>query len=317
MFYGDRGDASRKQVRSAAAQHSHRIGPRKPKASKRPRNDTPPSTTRPLKANTIISLGPADIESRAARNKPHSSSRPSSANARAAFAPTPPTPTKLATSSNASTPSHRDEETKRRQAPHLRWKQVRGVRAIQQGQHPQPTSEVPYSNSPVAPTPQSIQAPSTASTGKSLRESSATSSVSPSTRLPQYSWTEYPRYGMSFSGLQTSLQMLAQVAVAEQEASDQTPTPTSAVPSTGSASSPALLVPGFRQYATGSEPKATESHEPTEPALGYHPPESSFGAFLQRAANGQGHLDDPFQRRPSSGSEGHEGEIKREAPPGG
>ncbi|KAK4617506.1 hypothetical protein CLAFUW4_12618 [Fulvia fulva] len=37
LFYGDRDEATRRQVRSAAASHSHRIGPRKAKASKKPK----------------------------------------------------------------------------------------------------------------------------------------------------------------------------------------------------------------------------------------------------------------------------------------
>lgn len=58
LFYGDRGEASRRQVRSAAAQHSHRIGPRKPKSSKKPRSEELLSKKRTLKANPIVPYEP-------------------------------------------------------------------------------------------------------------------------------------------------------------------------------------------------------------------------------------------------------------------
>ena len=74
----------RRTVRSAAAQHSHRIGPRKPKGARIGRLRGGDSSQRPLKANTIIAFGPAEMHSRVSKK---SNRRPSDASSSAASSP--------------------------------------------------------------------------------------------------------------------------------------------------------------------------------------------------------------------------------------
>lgn len=328
LFYGDRGDASRRQVRSAAAQHSHRIGPRKPKTSKRPRSEAPLPRKRPLKANNIIAFTPADIEARTKqRPAAASSSPPISANATAST----PSTSQSTPTSNAVTP-HQETESRRQQRTQLRWKQVQGIEQGQQGPQllQQPASEVPNNPGPSSPSrqpPPSAQAslpprgapplvierlpPASESTGSHSRQSSAASSASPSTRLPQYSWTEYPRYGLSFSGLQSSLQLLAHAAVGEQEVPDQRPDQAPATSAPTPAGQPGVHIPGFRQYA--AEPRMMETRQLPDPGSGSHA-RDSFASFLRSGASGQGYLED---RRRSSRSERQWSEIKREGFPEG
>ncbi|KAF2165893.1 hypothetical protein M409DRAFT_55266 [Zasmidium cellare ATCC 36951] len=239
LFYGDRGEASRRQVRSAAAQHSHRIGPRKPKSSKKTKTDTASTTKkRPLKANNFVSHGPADLEKRAAKGRPSTSANGSFSSSSS----TPPSATAAvatnqgALSSPASTPSHEHNDAKRQHS--FRFKEGRGDERPRMPQ-PSSSSDAPTPSYSTGPAPTQAQAPlppplvieripqAVTSTASHSRQSSGASTVSPSTRLPQYSWTEYPRYGLSHTAFQSSLQTLAQAAV---ESSDQRFSP---VPSRG------------------------------------------------------------------------------------
>ncbi|KAK4494489.1 hypothetical protein PRZ48_014787 [Zasmidium cellare] len=261
LFYGDRDDASRRQVRSAAAQHSHRIGPRKPKSSKKSRTGIGSPKKRPLKAGPFVALGAADL---APKQRPSTGSSTSNSS-------TPPSTARfdlpaaaLTTNGDgspgfASTPLDQVRDDRRQQKPQtFRWKEVHGNdRPPGSDQHrlSRPPSDVPvpsYGNAssvatPAAPPrgqaslppalvieriPQSI--PTSASHS---RQSSGASTVSPSTRLPQYSWTEYPRYGLSHNGIQSSLQAMPQV---DKDSPDRrlAPVPSGAVVSPGT---PAVL----------------------------------------------------------------------------
>lgn len=273
LFYGERDEATRRQVRSAAASHSHRIGPRKPKAVKQTRPSPSQTRKKNLKSNGSPIGAPATMASinsmtpmvfkhtstpgyppvnarNDARRLPNAS--PSSQSSSSEF-------TSLSPSMGLDS-TDRDIELKRH-AAHARWEQMQGVqptKVIQPtfGSSQSPTSTPSGSKSSQLATHVPAPVPSPWSNGKTERPSSETSmsssqtgpsSPSSSARLPQYSWTEYPRYGINqVSGSSQSPQ---QNAIAGKERHRfELPPPPSSVPQPQE-------ITGFRHY--GAEQTTT------------------------------------------------------------
>lgn len=215
LFYGDRDENARRQVRSAAASHSHRIGPRKPKISKRPRADSNNTKKRngkmtassPVQPATVIEaalnatvFNAASSPGTSQTNVQKSTARPDSASPTAGSSPsntssqTPPTNLEV---------TERDKELKR-QAAHARWHQLQAMQQIQ----PPPSSPngvptIVTTSPPIETPPTLVYSPPSLEHLEQLSSSqshlSSNPHVSPapaSIRLPQYSWTEYPRYGV-------------------------------------------------------------------------------------------------------------------------
>ncbi|USW56997.1 hypothetical protein Slin15195_G103160 [Septoria linicola] len=188
LFYGERDEQTRRQVRSAAAAHSHRIGPRKPKATLRQSASTGSSSSKdtPPKRRTAQ-------QKPAVKQEPASStvSSPQNVNVQEVYRTVPSVP-----------PQFRDLPVEQSGLT-----QMTGF----QGQ--------PQSTGPIHLYPQHLPAgaleqPRNGLVSPGLRSMSPagpTSSPDSTQRLPQYSWTEYPRYGLGSNRLQ-SLEMLADVA---------------------------------------------------------------------------------------------------------
>lgn len=273
LFYGERDEATRRQVRSAAASHSHRIGPRKPKAVKQARSSPNQTKKKNLRSNGSPTGAPATMASINSMNPmifKHTSTPgyPPISARNDARKPLDASPSSQSTSSEPTSLSpsmgldgaDRDNELKRH-AAHARWEQLQGghqMKAFQPTISPsQSATSTPMdSRSSQLPTHAPAPVPSPWSNGKMERPSSETSmsssqpspsSPSSSARLPQYSWTEYPRYGINqLSGSMQSPESNARVG--KERHRFELPPPPSSVPLPQEIS-------GFRHY--GAEPSIT------------------------------------------------------------
>ncbi|EME40533.1 hypothetical protein DOTSEDRAFT_37346 [Dothistroma septosporum NZE10] len=68
LFYGEQGEATRRQVRSAAASHSHRIGPRKAKANKKSRVEDPAQPARRKRLEACVATSSSFVVDPTARH---------------------------------------------------------------------------------------------------------------------------------------------------------------------------------------------------------------------------------------------------------
>lgn len=189
LFYGERDEATRRQVRSAAAAHSHRIGPRKPKAALKQPKDTASTTT--TKRRSAQQQKPrSDLSS------PPATSIPQDAKVQ--------DPHRASASVGASAGVLRPQQA----IANNRHVQPAGMAGLNLHSH----AQSPPRSSPDQPYVSGVVSPS----------SRPTSSPDLSQRLPQYSWTEYPRYALSSNHMQ-SLDMLADAASTAREAGSRSP----------------------------------------------------------------------------------------------
>ncbi|KXS97419.1 hypothetical protein AC578_8835 [Pseudocercospora eumusae] len=176
LFYGQGDDASRRQVRSAATQHSHRVGPRKPKKGSGKESVAVKKRTAHQKSVSTASSSTDSPDDAGEATFAHPTARP--------------LPT-------ASASAYRGEGAAGRRKSSIGPKEghdergTKGISSSSQSLHRSPA---------LRPVP---------AQGSSYQ------------RLPQYSWTEYPRYGLS-SGQPQSLKILAQVASGSQQYAGRT-----------------------------------------------------------------------------------------------
>ncbi|KAM3424118.1 hypothetical protein BST61_g11336 [Cercospora zeina] len=253
LFYGERDEATRRQVRSAAAAHSHRIGPRKPKAALKP-----PSTTTTAATTT-------SAKRRSTQHKPPKSDVPSS----------PPPPT--------AKPQH----------PHRAGASVGASAGVLRPQQQPLAATTAHVQAPgiaahphSSPPPTSPDQPYAAGLVSSLSPARPTSSPDLAQRLPQYSWTEYPRYAWSSCRLQ-SLDMLADAASTTREAEANLP---DLRHFERSPDGRPILPPlsGMQQHPSGgavegSRPSSTDAADKNRPAQGGAPRYNPCMEFLQHA----------------------------------
>ena len=217
LFYGERDEHTRRQVRSAAAAHSHRIGPRKPKTAGKQSNGTSKGETTTTRRRTAPKEG---SKSDSVTGTTVSSTEET------VFRSMPPMTAPV-------------EHPMRQQG----WHQVQ-IAGISGQSHVRPHS------ASQSQTPPEQSKAGIVSLG--LRDNSPAhqSTSSETQRLPAYSWTEYPRYGLGSSRLQ-SLEMLADVA--------------SSARTTPRSSSPGGGVPEFRLFKSSVEERTALPPLPTPP----------------------------------------------------
>ncbi|EME78513.1 uncharacterized protein MYCFIDRAFT_212405 [Pseudocercospora fijiensis CIRAD86] len=200
LFYGQGDEASRRQVRSAAAQYSHRVGPRKPKKSLRENGREGGGGVRRRTAHQKTA-STASSSTSSPDDAGDAGDAPPAQSATASVAPSVPTACRAEAAAGdaafAMANQGHDEGIQ------TRGGQARNAISSSQSFHPS------YGR---PPSPQSRYCAPYQRSGQSAY---------PDRRLPQYSWTEYPRYGLS-SGQPQSLQMLAQLASASQQYAGRT-----------------------------------------------------------------------------------------------
>ncbi|KAF7196600.1 hypothetical protein HII31_01970 [Pseudocercospora fuligena] len=193
LFYGQGDDASRRQVRSAAAQHSHRVGPRKPKKSLRENG----KEGVPVKRRTS--------HQKTASTASSSTGSPDDAG-EATFAQS----TKSPIARSVPT-AYRGEGAACSPASSFGKEGYEGIqKRCEQSRSSMSSSQSLDRSCGLSQSPESRYCAAYPGPGQEAYR-----------RLPQYSWTEYPRYGLS-SGQPQSLQMLAQVASGSQQYAGRT-----------------------------------------------------------------------------------------------
>ncbi|KAF2208913.1 hypothetical protein CERZMDRAFT_100902 [Cercospora zeae-maydis SCOH1-5] len=206
LFYGERDEATRRQVRSAAAAHSHRIGPRKPKAALKPPSSTATTTTTTTAATATATATSTAAKRRSTQLNKLKLDRSSPPSTAVPHEAKPHHPHRAAASVGASAGALRPQHVLAHTASHVPPAGIAGL------------TRHPHSSPP----PSSPDQPHVTGVLSSLSPTRPTSSPDLSQRLPQYSWTEYPRYALSSCRLQ-SLDTLADVVSTAREAEPNLP----------------------------------------------------------------------------------------------